>query len=853
MGNGWNKFTPSSAYVLDTAGLFVISHQGGTHTYSDYALDINGTAAANATNQAGNKMNMDNSTIRVANRDDQTASVAVDIAEVLFFNRYLNDAEKNHVGYYLATKYGLSTSYTEPTLYLANQSPADGAQRVGQDTQLSWDAVAADGTPTFYVYFGDDPNDVDPNAPGYTDTPVQTGPDTFYAPPSALAAATEYYWRVRVVDDANDLEGEILTFTTGGDIDFLSPSDGSTGLATDEITISWAAEEEGSTYIDGYDVYLGETLPGTPTVTVTENQWQTGELTDGTIYQCKVVSMHDGSPVGEATISFTTGALVGHWPFDDNLTDVVDANDATRDGDPHFASGFIGEGSAADFAGAFGDEPIRAPLLPAVGATASWTISFWEYSYADGGGWESIIGNGSDADGWNTFEGGRYNGNRYILGLAGNYQATANDSSFLREGWHFHEISHNRAISTTHWYIDGGLAITYTGTNMTLAPDLYVGNVKGLSQPFNGKVDDLKLYSRPLTAGQALQAYIDGVNGAPINPVPPSGTQNMPWEGLILEWSFAETPTGVSIEIGKESDLSDATPITLAADATSFDVTAGLGIKLDPSTGYFWRVTAIYPDKTAIGPTWFFVVRDLLGDVSGDLVVNTDDVGQMAGKWLDDTNVTIPAGDEYDFVDQEAWSTTGGDPNLADYDAYVAPGGSWGTSEFTVKTDPTPPDSNDFTPPSQTLLWTAWGDAGQQQLAGLVFLDSINFNDFDKFGFWSYQTGCDGNFQFRPIDEDGNQPFVKTVWGMGVNNDQWHKYEWEIGGTAGANIRKVDIWVGDNDFTIEYGNFYLVKDGVEVGVCLEENMISEDINFDCVINLGDLAVLAKDWLLDASN
>ncbi|MBN1123367.1 MAG: hypothetical protein JXA82_00070, partial [Sedimentisphaerales bacterium] len=279
--------------------------------------------------------------------------------------------------------------------------------------------------------------------------------------------------------------------------------------------------------------------------------------------------------------------------------------------------------------------------------------------------------------------------------------------------------------------------------------------------------------------------------------------------------------------------------------------------KLDPSSGYFWRVTATYPDKTSAGPIWFFTVRDLLSDINDDLLVTLEDVSMISAQWLSDQFEIIPADTEYVYVNQEIWDTdpNGTDPYLGDYDAYVTPGGPWGTSLLSVNTSPTPSDDpNNFNPPSQTLLWTAWGDAGQQQLCGLVFPESVNFNDFDRFGFWVYQNDCDGNMEFRPIEASTlNRPFTKTEWGFGVNNDQWYRYEWEIGAQASANIYKVDIWVGDNEFTMEFGNFYLVKDGAEVPICLNKNLIIEDLNSDCIIDLTDLSILVDDWLLDASN
>ncbi|MBN1815841.1 MAG: LamG domain-containing protein [Sedimentisphaerales bacterium] len=742
------------------------------------------------------------------------------------------------------------------TVYIENFSPAIGAIRVGQDVQLRWEVFNATGIPSFDVYLSANPDDVDPSVdPNTTAVPVATSTDTFYIPASPLDPATLYYWRIDVADDVNTVPimGTILTFNTGGDVVDLYPPEGATGVAN-ELTITWTGDAEGSAYIDEYAIYFGETLPETPTAIVAETQWQPPVLSDGTTYQCKVVSLHLGTSVAEATTSFTTGTLVGYWPFDDNLTDMIGSNDGTR-ANPLYVPGFIGDGSAADFAGDLGNDPVVVPLTN-LDSTGNWTITLWEYSYDQGGGWESILGNGTDADGWGTFEFGRYNSYRYVLGFnqgGSPYNYTPDDSSYLREGWHFHVLSYNSAIHMVHWYVDGGLVQTYTGRSITLAPDLYVGNVKGHSQPFDGKVDDLKIYNKPLTAGQALQAYIDGVNGAPINPVPASGAGNIPWD-VTLSWALVESPTGMTIEIGKEPDLSDATSIDLAPDATSFDVLSGLGRKLDPSSGYFWRVTATYPDKTSAGPIWFFTVRDLLSDINDDLLVTLEDVSMISAQWLSDQFEIIPADTEYVYVNQEIWGT---DPNLGDYDAYVTPGGPWGTSKLSVNTSPTPADDPNnpiYTPPSQTLLWTAWGDAGQQQLCGLVFPESVNFNDFDRFGFWVYQKGCDGNMEFRPIEEGTlNRPFTKTEWGFGVNNDRWHKYEWEIGAQASANIYKVDIWVGDNEFTMEFGNFYLVKDGVEVPICLNKNLIIEDLNSDCVIGLADISILVDDWLLDASN
>jgi hypothetical protein len=164
---------------------------------------------------------------------------------------------------------------------------------------------------------------------------------------------------------------------------------------------------------------------------------------------------------------------------DDALTDIVGTHDGTR-ANPHFAGGVIGSGSAAEF---FGDEPITLPI-PNIATGGNWTISFWDYSDPlIGGGWETILGNGAGPDGWEIFEFGRYNFNRYIFGIDNTYKATPNDSSYLRGGWQCHTITYDSAAKIVTWYINGTKRTDYPGKTISLYEKLSVGNVSGGSQP----------------------------------------------------------------------------------------------------------------------------------------------------------------------------------------------------------------------------------------------------------------------------------------------------------------------------------------------------------------------------------
>jgi hypothetical protein len=56
-----------------------------------------------------------------------------DIAEVIVYTRGLSDAERNIVGYYLETKYGIATSYSEAPVPVANITESDGSTVVSED------------------------------------------------------------------------------------------------------------------------------------------------------------------------------------------------------------------------------------------------------------------------------------------------------------------------------------------------------------------------------------------------------------------------------------------------------------------------------------------------------------------------------------------------------------------------------------------------------------------------------------------------------------------------------------------------------------------------------------------------
>lgn len=82
----------------------------------------------------------------------------------------------------------------------------------------------------------------------------------------------------------------------------LSPSNGTTGVSVSP-TLTWSSVQ----YAESYDVYIGTTLPGTPTANVTSTSYTPSTLSSLTTYQWKIVPKNaTGSATGCSTLSFTT-------------------------------------------------------------------------------------------------------------------------------------------------------------------------------------------------------------------------------------------------------------------------------------------------------------------------------------------------------------------------------------------------------------------------------------------------------------------------------------------------------------------------------------------------------------------
>jgi hypothetical protein len=133
-----------------------------------------------------------------------------------------------------------SFSIAPKTAYLPD--PADGAEGVSVDPQLSW--TGGFGAKLHTVYFGESFDEVD-NATG------GSSQGTLTYSPGTLKMAKNYYWRVDEFDSVETHKGDIWSFTTEGAVAALNPANGAVDV-TQTPVLTWAPGLGAS-----YDVYFG--------------------------------------------------------------------------------------------------------------------------------------------------------------------------------------------------------------------------------------------------------------------------------------------------------------------------------------------------------------------------------------------------------------------------------------------------------------------------------------------------------------------------------------------------------------------------------------------------------------------
>ncbi len=396
-----------------------------------------------------------------------------------------------------------ATDFNRAYPQASGPNPSDGADPVAIDTDLSWTPGEYNGlveeTVTVWVQG-------DPNSP-IVDGVVATPP---YDIPSDLANDTVYEWRVDSQYDPNLVIGDVWSFTTaplapsfsGQPVSVVVAAGGSAQFSVTALNAASYAW-----YHDGNPLSNGGDISGADTDTLTIANIEAADEGD---YHC-VATGAGSTPSDPAQLVLEK--LVGHWPFENSLVDVVGGNDGTAT-DPNYTTGVDGN-VALDVVDA---TDVVSMSSAALDLNNGWTLAWWCNDRADSVNAGYMVASG-DPSGYENFfcrrtgDGSQY-GCYVALGYGG---GGLNVGSYDRGVWIHHAVTFDPDTGEVVWYINGE-ALDVADW---IVPDagfdtlLYVGDRKAGERLYDGAIDELRAYNYPMGAEEVASLKFAGDGIAP--------------------------------------------------------------------------------------------------------------------------------------------------------------------------------------------------------------------------------------------------------------------------------------------------------------------------------------------------
>jgi hypothetical protein len=186
--------------------------------------------------------------------------------------------------------------------------------------------------------------------------------------------------------------------------------------------------------------------------------------------------------------------------------------------------------------------------------------------------------------------------------------ATSSGINSTPETW-FHGavvVKEAGASDTIQIYVNGTPAGAATQYGMESAEGAYfIGCHKNLTNFWDGLVDDVRLYNRPLTP-EEIRAMVPRQFKAQ-KPIPPDG--DMAVVTPLLQWAAGETGLLHSVYFGTDPNLGPENLVQSRMPMTMYFHVPGM----TPGTTYYWRVDEVEGDMTTVhmGDVWTFTAKAL--------------------------------------------------------------------------------------------------------------------------------------------------------------------------------------------------------------------------------------------------
>lgn len=266
--------------------------------------------------------------------------------------------------------------------------------------------------------------------------------------------------------------------------------------------------------------------PGAPT-----DERFSGAIDEVRVYSRALGAIEVAKLYGSGAVKFTTSSvnlqrgsalangLVGHWTFDGPDTQATITDRSGQNNHGYFYNGstssakVIGKlGQALRFAG--DDDTI---IIPNSGSVAeslpAMTVSAWFKTTVTGDMWLLSKQANSVAPGWSMFmqsgAAGRIN---FYADDGTNYHGKTTTARYDDGNWHHVAVALSGSGTTITMYIDGSPASVTTDSSGTMTGYssggslILIGNALN-NIPWNGLIDDVRVYNRALSPTEVAQLY----------------------------------------------------------------------------------------------------------------------------------------------------------------------------------------------------------------------------------------------------------------------------------------------------------------------------------------------------------
>jgi hypothetical protein len=539
------------------------------------------------------------------------------IDEGSLYNRALNALEIKIIA-------GIQSA-TDPT-------PTDGATISTTNALLEWwqgsDVASVNG---HHLYFSDKFADVNTGAAG-ADKGLTTDPNYYV---SALVPGTTYYWRVDEVNNAdpNLWRGDVWSFRVADSkASVPDPPDDALYVGRNRM-LSWAP----GTGAISHHIYFGKdqtkVISGHPDVDKgvrTEPNYVPGVLTYDSTYYWRIdefdgTSTHTGDMWSFQTTASADPNLVGWWTFDGHYLDVTgnenhgrpinDANIVVANDRP-----YASQTSVLNLNGA--DECVYVPFKPTLDINTAGTVSVWAYG---GAGNDAPIRHG----GWNA----SYS---FSLDTTAGFERRIR---FRTNGGAAPGLGSTTAVPTNQWthialtfdyrvpspennqkiYINGVLnaqnrAASAIGRNLYYVA---LGGREAAGSMWGGRIDDIRIYNRALTASE-VQIVMTGDPNLARDPKPADRSTVDEESATPITWSrgvnAAQHDVYFGTSAGAVQNAMTADPLGVyqgRQSATSYTPPG----ELVWGQTYYWRIDEVndlHSKSPWKGMVWSFMLTDYL-------------------------------------------------------------------------------------------------------------------------------------------------------------------------------------------------------------------------------------------------